>query len=304
MAQKSDGMFKKVAIASIVFTIIAVGIVYMVGNPAALKDNINTMALIAAVIIFLLTVLVSAKYINQMKNDTATGELADENWDGIGEYKNELPAGWAYSFLGTIIWALWYWTAGYPVNAYSQIGEYNEEVAAHQKTFESKWASADKQTLQEMGEGIYLVQCAPCHGIAGDGMGGKAADLSVWGSKAGVLETIKNGSKGLGYPMGEMPAGMLSGDAAEKVAEYVANGMKGEQPAEFTTCAGCHGADGKGMGGMAPDISTYGSSAFVADVLTRGKKGFIGTMVSFKGRLTPVQEKAVGTYILSLSHNE
>ena len=22
-----------------------------------------------------------------MKNDTASGELADENWDGIGEYK-------------------------------------------------------------------------------------------------------------------------------------------------------------------------------------------------------------------------
>ena len=24
-----------------------------------------------------------------MKNDTASGELADENWDGIGEYKNK-----------------------------------------------------------------------------------------------------------------------------------------------------------------------------------------------------------------------
>jgi len=273
-------------------------------NSNILQDNINQLSLLAAVIIFFLTVFVAGKYIKQMKTDKSTGELADENWDGIGEYKNELPAGWAYTFLGTMVWALWYWTAGYPVNAYSQIGEYNEEVAVHQKTFESKWANADKQTLQEMGEGVFLVQCAPCHGIAGDGMGGKAADLSVWGSAAGVLETIKNGSKGLGYPMGEMPAGMLSGDAAKKVAEYVANGMKGEQPAEFATCAGCHGADGKGMGGMAPDLTKYGTPDFVADVLNRGKKGFIGTMVSFKGRLTPVQEKAVGSYILSLSHGE
>ncbi|RUM46197.1 MAG: cytochrome C oxidase Cbb3 [Hydrogenimonas sp.] len=273
-------------------------------NSNIFQDNINQLALLAAVIIFFLTVFVAGKYIKQMKTDKSTGELADENWDGIGEYKNELPSGWAYTFLGTMIWGLWYWTMGYPVDAYSQIGEYNEEVAAHTAMFESKWADADDQTLQEMGEGIFLVQCAPCHGIAGDGMGGKAADLTVWGSAAGVLATIQNGSKGLGYPMGEMPAGMLSGDAAKKVAEYVANGMKGEMPAEFGVCAGCHGMDGKGMGGMAPDLTKYGSPAFVADVLERGKKGYIGKMVSFKGRLTPIQEKAVGAYILSLSRSE
>ncbi len=269
-----------------------------------LSDNVNQLSLLGAAVILILTVYVAGKYIKQMKTDKATGELAEENWDGIGEYKNELPSGWAYTFLGTMVWALWYWTAGYPVDAYSQIGEYNEEVAAHSKMFESKWVNADSQTLQEMGEGVYLVQCAPCHGIAGDGMGGKAADLTVWGSKYGVLDAIKNGSKGLGFPMGEMPAGLLSGEAAEKVAEYVAGGMKGDQPAEFATCAGCHGQDGKGMGGMAPNISEYGTPGFVKMVLDHGKKGFIGTMVSFKGRLSPVQEQAVGTYILSLSHGE
>ncbi len=273
-------------------------------NSNILQDNINQLALLAAVIIFFLTVFVAGKYIKQMKTERSEGELAEENWDGIGEYKNELPSGWAYTFLATMIWALWYWTMGYPVNAYSQIGEYNEEVAQHTKQFESKWANADKDTLRAMGEGVYLVQCAPCHGIAGDGMGGKAADLTVWGSAQGVLETIKNGSKGLGFPMGEMPAGLLSGEAAQKVAEYVANGMKGEQPAEFSACAGCHGPDGKGMGGMSPDISKYGTPEFVAMVLDHGKKGFIGTMVSFKGRLTPIQEKAVGTYILSLARGE
>jgi len=58
------------------------------------------------------------------------------------------------------------------------------------------------------------------------------------------------------------------------------------------------------MGGMSPDLTKYGTPAFVADVLERGKKGYIGKMVSFKGRLTPVQEKAVGSYILSLSRGE
>ncbi len=268
------------------------------------QDKINIMALIAAAVILVLTIYVAGKYIKQMKTAKSEGELADENWDGIGEYKNELPSGWAYTYLATMVWALWYWTMGYPVDAFSQIGQYNQEVQQYKKQFESKWANADENTLRAMGEGVFLVQCAPCHGIAGDGMGGKAADLTVWGSKEGVLETIKNGSKGLGFPMGEMPAGLLSGKAAEKVAEYVANGMKGPQPAEFATCAGCHGPDGKGMNGMAPDISEYGTPAFVEMVLDHGKKGFIGTMVTFKGRLTPIQEKAVGTYILSLSRGE
>ena len=63
-----------------------------------LSDPINLITMIGAVAIAVLTVGVSIKYINQMKSDTASGELAEENWDGIGEYKNELPSGWAFSF--------------------------------------------------------------------------------------------------------------------------------------------------------------------------------------------------------------
>jgi len=52
---------------------------------------------------------------------------------------------------------------------------------------------------------------------------------------------------------------------------------------------------------MSPDLSTYGTSAFVIDVLNRGKKGNIGNMPKFDdGRLTDVQKEAVGHYILSL----
>jgi cytochrome c oxidase cbb3-type subunit 3 len=70
----------------------------------------------------------------------------------------------------------------------------------------------------------------------------------------------------------------------------------------FATCAGCHGDDGKGMGGMAPNLSLYGTPKFVANVLNNGKKGHIGTMPSFKNRLSNVQYEAVGTYILSLGN--
>ena len=264
-----------------------------------LSDPINAITMIGAVAIAVLTFGVAAKYINQMKTDKAEGELAEENWDGIGEYLNELPAGWAYSFLGTIIWAVWYWFAGYPLNAYSQIGEYNEEVKAYNAKFEEMHKNADAATLEQMGESIFLVQCAPCHGETGDGLSGKAQDFSKRMSKEQVLAVIKNGSNQLGYAMGAMPGGMAQGADAEAVAEYIAGGMKGEQPAAFGVCAGCHGADGKGNGGTAPNLAAY-DATLVEHVLEHGKKGAIGIMPSFKGRLTPVQQKALATYIGTL----
>ena len=265
-----------------------------------LSDPINLLTMIGAIAIATLTAGVSAKYISQMKTDKAEGELAEENWDGIGEYKNELPSGWAYSFLGTMIWALWYWQWGYPVNAYSQIGEWNEEVKAYNQKFEAVHKNADKATLQQMGESIFLVQCAPCHGTTGDGLSGKAEDFSARMTKEQILYVIKNGQNKLGYPMGAMPPGMASGADAEAIAAYIAGGMKGEQPAAFATCASCHGADGKGNGGMAPNLAEY-DATLVAHVLEHGKKGMLGKMPSFKTTITPVQEKALTEYLQSLS---
>lgn len=264
-----------------------------------LSDPINMITMIGAVAIAVLTVGVSIKYINQMKTDKATGELADENWDGIGEYKNELPSGWAWSFFGTLVWAMWYMIAGYPVDAFSQIGQYNEEVLAYNAKFEEVHKNADAATLQQMGESIFLVQCAPCHGETGDGLSGKAHDFTSRMGKEQILAVIKDGTDQLKYPMGAMPGGMAQGADAEAIAAYVAGGMKGEQPASFGVCAGCHGADGKGMDGAAPNLVEY-DDTLVKLVLENGKKGALGGMPSFKGRLTPVQEKALATYLNTL----
>jgi len=264
-----------------------------------LSDPINAITMLGAVAIATLAFGVSAKYIAQMKTDKAQGELAEENWDGIGEYKNELPSGWAYSFLGTLIWALWYWTVGYPVNAFSQIGQYNQEVKTYNKKFEAVHKNADKETLKQMGESIFLVQCAPCHGTTGDGLSGKAQDFTSRMTKAQVLHVINNGQHQLGFQMGAMPPGMASGKDAEDIAAWIAGGMKGEKPAAFAACASCHGADGKGQGGMAPDLAGY-DVTLISHVLEHGKKGIIGRMPSFKTRMTPVQEKALAEYIQSL----
>ena len=281
-----------------------------------LGDDVNLIALVGAVAIVALTAFVAGKYVRQMKVAKEGGELSEHSWDGIGEYKNPLPLGWAVVYVLVIVWALWYMLAGYPLNSYSQIGEYNEEVAAANAKFEKNFANPDAKTLHAMGESVFLVQCSACHGITGDGINGRAADLSKWGSEEGIYDTIINGSKGLEYPMGEMPAGMADEEGAKAIAAYIAKEISGIKKTKnenlvasgkelFATCASCHGEDGKGMEGMSPDLSKYGTASFVEDVLQRGKKGTIGTMPKFNdGRLNALQQKAVGEYVISLSKGE
>ena len=281
-----------------------------------LGDDVNLLALVGAVAIVALTAFVAGKYVRQMKIAKEGGELSEHSWDGIGEYKNPLPLGWAVVYVLVIVWALWYMLAGYPLNSYSQIGEYNEEVAAANAKFEKNFANPDAKTLHAMGESVFLVQCSSCHGITGDGINGKAADLSKWGSEEGIFDTIINGSKGLEYPMGEMPAGMADEEGAKAIAAYIAKEISGIKKTKnenlvasgkelFATCAACHGEDGKGMEGNSPDLSKYGMASFVEDVLQHGKKGAIGTMPKFSdGRLNALQQKAVGEYVISLSKGE
>ena len=279
------------------------GTYFVAGDAFQSDDYINSLTMLGALAIIAITVSTVLKYVNQIKNDTATGELADENWDGIGEYKNPIPSGWGIIFIGTIIWMLWYFFVGYPTNQFSQIGQYNEEVLENNAKFKSAWENPTEETLKAMGESVFLVQCAPCHGVDAEGIAGKAQDLTHRMSKEQVLYTIKNGQNTLGYPMGAMPPMMAQGADAEAIATYVAGGLKGEAPAAFAACASCHGPDGKGMGGMAPNLVEY-DETLVTKVLEHGKKAAIGTMPSFKGRLNKTQEKALSAFLSSIKAGE
>jgi cytochrome c oxidase cbb3-type subunit 3 len=306
---------KNLVIVSIIVSIVLMGVIYGYVGDIIGDDMVNILSMVAALAILGLTVGVGLKYINQMKTDKATGELAEENWDGIGEFKNELPIGWSLSYIGTIIFFVWYHLIGYPVWSYSQIGEYNEEVQAYNEKFEEVFQNANNDELNAMGESVFLVNCAPCHGVTGDGMGNKAKDLTKWGNEEGIINTIAQGSKGLNYQLGEMPAGLVDKKTAKAISAYIMKELSPKKhtkypklvkqgKAMFGVCAGCHGIDGKGNGGMAPDLTKYGSYKFVVNVLERGKVGFIGQMPQFKVeemRITKTQQKAVGTYISNLN---
>ena len=293
---------KSMVIGGIILIIaLMAGTYFVAGDAFNSDDYINTLTFLGAAAILTISTFVVLKYINQMKNDTASGELADENWDGIGEYKNPVPTGWAIIYVGAIIWMFWYFTMGYPINGFSQIGQWNEETNEYNAKFQQKWTNPNEQTLNAMGQSIFLVQCAPCHGVDAEGIAGKAQDLTKRMSKEQIEYTIRNGSNHLteAYPDG-MPPMMLSEDTdIKEVSAYVANGFKGEQPAAYATCVACHGDNGEGMPMVGPNIKSYDDSLVTA-VLKQGKKGLLGHMPSFNERLNETQEKALASYIRSL----
>jgi len=302
----------KLMVFGVVFVLALLSLTWVVAGGQVGDDIVNKLAMLGAVATATIAIFVALKYIRQMQTDKASGKLADENWDGIGEYKNELPFGWAIIFFGLTIWAIWYFLAGYPVNAYSQIGEYNEAVAEHDAKFEEQYKNMDETTLKEMGGSIFIVQCAPCHGLQADGIDGKAADLHKRIAEKSVKHVVMNGSNnnllGTGVPMPDRNGllnantGALITDAEiDTVSKYVAGGLKGTEGADIFagTCAACHGPDGKGMDMVAPNIADM-SPSMVDAVLHHGKKGAIGTMPAFSN-LTEVQAKAVEAYVSSLS---
>ncbi len=304
----------KLYLGGIIFTALMLLFTYMsvTGSEGGLHgDIVNMLAVAGAVALVIITVFVVIKYVRQMQTDTADGQLADEKWDGIGEYLNELPMGWAIMFFLLIVWGMWYFTVGYPVNAYSQIGEYNEDTAAHNTKFEAEYASITGDRLVEMGESVFLAECKVCHGINADGIEGKAANLNKRIEAKSVKLVIANGSNnhllGMEMPMPDRNGLINTATGApitdaeiDAVSSYVANGMTGTGAEVFAgVCSACHGADGKGMDSVAPNVASF-TPALVANVLAHGKKGAIGEMPKFD-RLNAKQKEAVGAYITNLS---
>lgn len=293
---------KSMIIGGIILIIALIGGTFILSGDAFISDDyINMLTMLAAIAIITITVFVVLKYINQIKNDKASGELLEEEWEGIKEYNNSIPTGWGLAFIGVLVWVIWYWTIGYPTNGFSQIGQWNEEALEYNKKYSAKWENASQDELKAMGESIFLVQCATCHGFDAAGINGKSQDLTKRIAKHQVKHAIVNGSSNFKeeFPAG-MPPMLLSDEAQiEEVSAYIAEGFQGEQPASYAVCASCHGADGTGVPYAGPNLLVYDNN-LVSAVLNNGKKGAIGEMPSFKGRLNAVQEKALATFLQSI----
>ncbi len=199
----------------------------------------------------------------RMKEDVVPGRTTKQwfNANKVGEYDVECAeyCGTHHSYMYSKIVVM-------------EKDDFNAWFNSTQETPKGNFAKTGDSLLRDNG-------CKQCHAIEKDTML-IGPSLKTRFSKEQVLHVIKNGQDQLGYPMGAMPAGLASGKDAEEIAAYVAGGMKGQQPASFTACSSCHGEDGKGMGGMSPNLVGY-DATLLSQVFKHGKEGTIGRMPAY-----------------------
>lgn len=126
-------------------------------------------------------------------------------FDGIFEYDNDLPVWWVALFIITIAFSggylLWYHTGLFPAQSLADEYEADANVAkieAQQRAVAQAnapfaYAAAAKDpTIVTTGKDAYQSTCAPCHGVAGQGIVGPNLTDDFWihGRTGTALETI------------------------------------------------------------------------------------------------------------------
>jgi cytochrome c oxidase cbb3-type subunit 3 len=254
-----------------------------------------------------------------------TGHVWDED---LAEYNNPLPSWWRWLFYITIVFGLAYLVL-YPglgswpgMLGWSQIGQLKEENARAEKQYGplyEKFAAMELAALAKnrealaVGQKLFLNHCAQCHASDGGGSRGfpNLTDKDwLWGGDGKVIETtIAEGRTGVMPPWGA-----ALGEAGVKdVAHYVLSlsgsthdsirKAKGESIYK-TTCAACHGAEGKGNQALgAPNLTdrTWLHGAGEAAIIDTIAKGRTSQMPAHKEILTLAKIRLLAAYVLSLS---
>lgn len=220
---------------------------------------------------------------------------------------------------------------------YSQrerVAEQLEAAKAAKAVYREKIAASDLRTINQDpeqlrfalsgGEAAFGDNCAPCHGRGAQGGFGYPNlrdDSWLWG---GTLEdiqlTIQHGVRAddpkTRSPGAQMPAfgkmGVLTEAQIEDVTEYVlslsgrgddAEAAKRGADIFASTCAPCHGADGKGNKSIgAPDLTDElwlyaGDKSGISASIRNGRAG---VMPAWAHRLDPETIKELAIYVHSL----
>jgi cytochrome c oxidase cbb3-type subunit 3 len=174
--------------------------------------------------------------------------------------------------------------------------------------------SNDPAALQ-MGKRLFGDNCEACHGRNASGnmlLGAPNLTDNAWlygGDGKTIIASIHSGRSGV------MPPWAALGEPSVKnLAQYVlglsgrkhdAAMAKAAEPIFKSTCAACHGADGKGNHAMgAPNLTdaTWLHGGTLADIQKTIHDGRQGHMPNWDKRLTRDQIKVLAAYVYHLSH--
>jgi cytochrome c oxidase cbb3-type subunit III len=286
--------------------------------------------------ITLLSILACAVLLKAMSTRRSGEKNAKKNqvmthsWDGdLVEYNNPMPRWWIGLFYLTIVFSLGY-LAVYPglgsfagMFGWTSSREYAEEQQQASAQYGPIFDKFAKQDLigvaadphaRAMGERLFLIHCAGCHGSdAGGGKGFPNLRDQDWlyGSDAQSIQaSIAEGRNGIMPPFGAT----LGGDGVKDVAFYVLS-LSGFPATSFqvlngkkiysTSCAACHGAEGKGNPALgAPNLSDKtwlygGTPETVMETIAKGRNN---RMPAHKGFIDEAKIHLLAAYVWGLSN--
>lgn len=288
--------------------------------------NIYVAGIVVLSLLFCLILLLS-----QAKGKVNPGQTTGHVWDeDLQEYNNPLPGWWRWMFYLTLIFAVAYlfMYPGFGNNAgsfgWSATGQYDKEMKVADEKFgpifekfkaQDVAAVAVNAEAHEMGQRLFATYCAQCHGA--DAKGGKGfPNLTdkdwLWGASAEqIKESITKGRDAMMPAKGVKPD--LDSDQIRDIANYVRS-LSGLASDSIRTqrgkdlfaqaCAACHGPEGKGMVGVAPNLTDevwlYGSSeAIITETISKGR---VNKMPAFGERLGDAKVHLLTAYIYGLSN--
>ena len=251
----------------------------------------------------------------QDKAATNAGNTTGHKWDeNLEEYNNPLPNWWRWMFYITVVFSLVY-LALYPglgnmagTFGWTMRGQYEAEMkkADEQygpifKKFQSQdvMAVAANAEAKEMGQRLFLTYCAQCHGSDAKGAKGfpnlTDGDWLFGGTPDQIKESIAKGRDAAMPAKGVKPD--LTGDQIKDLAAYVrslsglsSDSVRAQRGKELfpQACAACHGPDGKGMLGVAPNLTDkvwlYSSSEeAIIETITKGRTNRMPAFGEFLG---------------------
>jgi cytochrome c oxidase cbb3-type subunit 3 len=175
--------------------------------------------------------------------------------------------------------------------------------------------ATDTEALR-VGEVLFVENCAACHGR--DARGNRAlgapdltdSDWLYGGDGKSILASIVDGRRGV------MPgfSGTISEDSIFNIANYVAS-LAGKPHDSlraqlgkplFSTCAACHGVDGKGNPALgAPNLTddVYLYGAMPRDIAEIIRSGRSGVMPAWRDRLSNEDASLVAAWVYAQSHS-